>query len=198
MEATSDGSVWIIDLVAVLFIGWYVVIGWRLGLVRSLILIGGLVLAIYCGARFAPSVASRLGTALPSDVRYGVAFLVLFAVVMIAFSYLARLVGKAMAAGPLSFIDHMGGAAFGALKALLYLAVIAVVLAMLPVPSTWTSLYLGSRIVRTSVNVGGAVVRVIRPHVSEPLRDFIDEAEAYFRDRAMEASEQAIREKRRI
>jgi len=197
MEATGGGA-WIIDLIALAFVAWFAFRGWRTGLARGVVLIGGLVVAIYCGARFAPAAAGRLGTALPPGTRFGIAFAVLFAVVMLAFSGLARLVGKAMAVSPLGFLDRAGGAALGMLKALLSLAVLGVVLAMLPISSRRLSSYLESRVVQTSLKLGGTVVRVVKPYVSNSVNDFIDEAQEYLRDRADEVQKGVIRNRNRI
>jgi membrane protein required for colicin V production len=198
MHEATGGGAWIVDLLAVVFIGWLVVKGWRMGLLRNVVLVAGLVLAIWAGARYAPEIAAAFDLGLPRGVRYALGFALVFVLVMIAAGIGGRLLGMAIAQSALNPFDRIGGAAFGAFKALVFLALFGVVLAMVRTPSAWVTTYLESRIVRASLHVGEAVVRVVRPYASDQFREFFDEAEGYLREHIQEPPERAPRDSTEI
>jgi len=191
MNAPTGGGSWVVDVIALVFVGWYAVSGWRMGLVRSLVLIVGFVLAVYCGARFAPGIGDAFGAGMSPGVRYGIAFVLVFAVVMILSALVGRFLGKVVSLTPVSLLDKAGGALFGGLKAVLFLAIIAVLLAMIPISSPSSSVYMRSRVVQTSLSVGRVVLRTVEPYVAGPLADFIEKASSYFKGQSEEMQRRA-------
>ncbi len=170
---------WILDLLTIALVVWLGIRGWSDGLVNGVFGFVGFFIALYAGARFAPALGDLVGVDTATGFRYGVAFLVMFILVLVAIRLVAVTVSKTLAVTPLGIINNIGGAAFGALKAMLWLAVLAIPLAMLPLPSSLSGAYLESPLVKSSMRVGGALVRVIEPITSEPLGRFIDEARRY-------------------
>ena len=193
MHEATGGGAWIVDVLALVFIGWLVLSGWRIGLVWNVVLVAGLVLAIWAGARYAPGIAASFDLGLARGVRYALGFALLLVLVMLAAGFAGRLLGKAVAESPLNPLDRIGGALFGALKALVFLALFAVVLAMVRTPSSWVTSYLDSRIVRAAVRVGETVVGAVRPYASEQFRDFFDEADGYLRKHIKDGHDRAPR-----
>ena len=166
----------------------------QMGFVRSAIFIVGFVLAIYVGARFAPCLGDMMGTSLPAGPRYGIAFTVVFLAVLFVAGLVGKVLGKVVTRTPINALDHAAGAVLGALKAVLLLAIIAVVLALLPISPSWSETYTSSRVVQTSIDIGRFVIRIVEPHVSEPISDFIDAAQAYISRKTKEELERRAKE----
>ena len=118
-------------LLAVL--GLSVLIGlWR-GLVFELMSLVGWVVAYVTAHLYSPQVAAQVPIGSPGSVlQQGAAFVVTFLVVLIAWSLLARLLRSVIRATPLTLIDRLLGAGFGALRGAVLLLVLATVVAFTP------------------------------------------------------------------
>ena len=169
----------IVDAAALALIGILAVNGWRRGLVSSSIGIAGFFIAIWAGARYAPSISGLFGDEFAEPVRFGLSFLVILVGVIAAAALAGRILSAVMNATPLGIVDHGGGAAIGALKGFVLVSVVAIVIALVPVPNAWQSTYMESKTVSASTKVTGFVVRLAQPYVSEPLRQFMDAVDRY-------------------
>ena len=137
MDLVSTIDIGWVDIVAALLLVASIVIGFARGLVFEVLSLAGWVAAYVAAQTFAPDVApympfgesmARKGSAL----NHGLAFACTFLVVLVAWSLLTRLVSLLVHATPLSIIDRVLGAGFGAVRAVVLLLVVATVLAMSP------------------------------------------------------------------
>lgn len=116
-----------LDIVLLIVLAWSVAASFRKGLTREILGLASAVLALLlalwfygsAGALFAPYVNSHA-------VANLLGFLAVFAGVMLLGSLVSFIIGKFLRVTGLSIVDHLLGAAFGALRATL----IAVVLIM--------------------------------------------------------------------
>lgn len=109
-------------------------VGLLRGLVYEVLSLAGWLVAYVAAQWLAPDVAvhvaiGRAGSAL----NIGTAFLIVFVVVLIAWSLAARLVKMLVHATPLSLPDRVLGVGFGALRGLVVLLALATIVAMTPV-----------------------------------------------------------------
>ena len=118
-------------LLAVLVLS--VLIGlWR-GLVFELMSLIGWGVAYVTAHLYSPQVAAHVPIGSPgSALQQGAAFVVTFVVVLIAWSLLARLLRSVVRATPLTLIDRLLGAGFGALRGAVLLLMLATVVAFTP------------------------------------------------------------------
>ena len=101
---------------------------WR-GFVREAMSLAGWVLAFIVANLGAVAVADFIGDFIANRTgRYIVAWSVLFAVVLVASSLTAKMLGKMMAASGLGVLDRMLGTGFGALRGLLIVMALVFVL----------------------------------------------------------------------
>ena len=105
---------------------------WR-GLLFELMSLAGWVVAYFAAHWLAPELAPHLpvGTS-GGAVNQSAAFVLAFAGVLIAWSLLARLLRLLLHATPLSLVDRLLGAVFGALRGLLVALVFATVVGWTP------------------------------------------------------------------
>ena len=76
-----------------------------------------------------------------SQLRLWLAYVVVFVLVLVACTLLARMLRALIAATPLSFIDHLLGAAFGVVRGALVLVVVATLVTLSPFAHSppWTN-----------------------------------------------------------
>lgn len=110
-----------------------VVVGlWR-GLAFELVSLLGWAIAYVVANLLGPAVARVLpGGEAAATARLWAAYLVVFVVVLVAVTLLARMMRALVAATPLSAADHLLGGAFGVLRAALVLLIIATVVSISP------------------------------------------------------------------
>lgn len=109
------------------------VVGLVRGLVFEVLSLAGWIVAYMAAQWLAPEAAPHVGVGSPgSPLNIGVAFLIVFVVVLLAWSLCARLVKLLVHATPLSLPDRVLGAGFGALRGLVVLLVLATLVAMTP------------------------------------------------------------------
>ncbi len=131
MTAVSDLG-WV-DAMLLAILALSVLIGlWR-GLVFELMSLVGWVVAYVTAHLYAPQMAAHMPIGSPgSPLQQGAAFVVTFLIVLIAWSLLARLLRGLIRATPLTLIDRLLGAGFGALRGAVLLLVLATVVAFTP------------------------------------------------------------------
>ncbi len=105
---------------------------WR-GLVFELMSLTGWIVAYVLAQMFSPQVAARLPIGAPgSALQQGVAFIATFIVVLVVWALLAKGVQMLIHATPLTAIDRLLGAAFGALRGVVLLLAVATLVAFTP------------------------------------------------------------------
>ncbi len=106
---------------------------WR-GLVFELMSLVGWVVAYVLAQMFSPQLAVYLPVGAPGTALHqGLAFVLSFVCVLIAWSLLAKLVRMGLHATPLTLIDRLLGAVFGLLRGSALLLVLATIVAFTPV-----------------------------------------------------------------
>ena len=110
-----------------------VVLGLVRGLVYELMGLAGWVVAYFAAAWLAPQLAPYIpvGT-VGSALNHSAALLLGFFAVLLAWGLLARLVRLLIKATPLSFLDRLLGAAFGALRGGVLLLLVATLVSLTP------------------------------------------------------------------
>jgi membrane protein required for colicin V production len=110
-----------------------VVLGFARGLVFEVMSLVGWVVAWFVAQWFAPEVALHLPVGVPgSSINAAAAFALTFVAALVVWGLLARLVRLLVHATPLSVIDRLMGGAFGILRGILLLLVVAMVVALSP------------------------------------------------------------------
>lgn len=105
---------------------------WR-GLVFELLSLLGWVAAYIAAQAFAPAVADYLPIGVPgSALNLGAAFALVFLAALVVWSLAARLVRLMLHATPLSIVDRVLGAVFGALRGVVLLLALVTVVSMTP------------------------------------------------------------------
>jgi membrane protein required for colicin V production len=103
------------------------------GFVFEVLSLIGWVAAYLAAKTFTPDIAPHLPLgASGSALNHGVAFALVFIVVLLLWSLAARLISMLIKATPLSPIDRLLGAAFGVARALVLALVVATVVGMSP------------------------------------------------------------------
>ena len=122
-----------VDAVMLGVLGLSVLVGlWR-GLVFELMSLAGWLVAYAASQALAPNVAGHIPVGAPdSDLRSAAAIVVCFVAVLVLWALLARLVRGLIHTTVLQWPDRLMGGAFGALRALVLLLVVATVVAMTP------------------------------------------------------------------
>ena len=110
-----------------------VVLGLVRGLVYEVMGLAGWVVAYFAAAWLAPQAAPYIPVGVPgSALNHSAALLACFIGVLVAWGLLARLVRLLIKATPLSIIDRVLGAAFGALRGFVLLLLVATVVTLTP------------------------------------------------------------------
>jgi len=105
---------------------------WR-GLVFELMSLAGWIVAYVLAQAYSPLLAARLHVGEPgSALNQGVAFAATFVAALMVWALIARLVRMLVRATPLTALDRLLGAVFGALRGALLLLAIATVVAFTP------------------------------------------------------------------
>jgi membrane protein required for colicin V production len=125
-----------LDFILLAIVAWNVITGFMAGLARVGIGLAATLLGILLGFWFyyipARFFREYLGSGAASNL---LGFFVVFAVFVFAGAVIARLASRALKLVGLSFLDRLGGAAFGALRgAVIAVAVVTVITAFSPAP----------------------------------------------------------------
>lgn len=140
---------------------------WR-GLVFEVMSLAGWVIAYFAASPLAPVFeemlpASKLGPA----VRHLLALVIAFALVLIIWSLVSRLIKTLIHASPLSALDRLGGAGFGALRGCLIALLLVLVAGATPFAESGT--WQASR----AAPVLTGVLRDLAPLLPEPVSRFV-------------------------
>lgn len=140
---------------------------WR-GLVFELMSLAGWVVAYFAASPLALLISphlpeSKLGPA----VAHVVALALAFALVLLVWGLVARLIKSLIHASPLSVLDRLGGAGFGALRGVLVALVVVLFGGATPVAesATWKA----SKV----VTVLGGMLQDLQPLMPEPVARFV-------------------------
>jgi membrane protein required for colicin V production len=110
-----------------------VLLGLVRGLVYELMGLAGWVVAYFAAAWLAPQAAPYIPVGVPgSALNHSAALLACFIAVLVAWGLLARVMSLLVKATPLSFLDRVLGAVFGALRGGVLLLLVATVVALTP------------------------------------------------------------------
>ena len=105
---------------------------WR-GLIYELVSRLGRVVAYGCALRFSPWLMAQWSLqGYTPELGRGSAFVVLFLVILLVWALAARLLRRVVHATPLQVPDRLGGAAFGLVRGVLILLVVATVVGWTP------------------------------------------------------------------
>jgi membrane protein required for colicin V production len=143
---------------------------WR-GLIFEVMSLAGWVVAYFAASPLAPVVAEMLPTAMASALSpaalHVAALAIAFFVVLIIWSLASRLVKALIHATPLSVVDRLGGAGFGALRGVFIALLLVLVIGASPLAesATWQA----SR----AAPVLGGVLRDMSPLLPEPIARFV-------------------------
>jgi uncharacterized membrane protein required for colicin V production/LEA14-like dessication related protein len=100
--------------------------GWRTGLVRALLMLGGVVAGAYLAGRFSPQVRDALTFIADPSVATLAAFLGIFGATLVA-AWLVGLVARGLVhAFLLGWLDGLGGAVFGAFTGAVFLTALLI------------------------------------------------------------------------
>ena len=122
-----------VDIGLLAFLVLSVLVGVMRGFVFELLSLAGWFAAYFAGRWFTPLAQPHIpvGSA-GSTLNYGVTFACVFIAALIVWSLAARLIRALIRATPLSPIDRLLGAGFGALRGLVVLLVVATVIGISP------------------------------------------------------------------
>ena len=122
-----------VDWAMLLALGLSVLVGLARGLVFELMSLAGWAVAYFAAQLFSPQVAAYVPIGTPgSALHQGAAFAATFLAVLLVWAVLARLLRMLVRATPLTVLDRLLGAAFGGLRGLLLLLVVATVVSYTP------------------------------------------------------------------
>jgi membrane protein required for colicin V production len=132
-----------IDLVLVIILAMFILLGFRKGLLKEVIGFIGLVVAFWTAMRFTKA-AAGLFPKLSIPAREALTFLVILVGVFLLFHLAGFLLRKLIKASPLAILDRLGGVALGLLKGGLLLSICLLVLTLAPLPKPWAEKVEGS------------------------------------------------------
>jgi membrane protein required for colicin V production len=122
-----------VDIGLMVFLALSVVVGLMRGFVFELLSLAGWFVAYFAAHWLTPLAQPYIHIGTPgSHLHYGATFACVFIASLVIWSLAARLVRALIRATPLSPIDRLLGAAFGALRGLVVLLVVAVVVGVSP------------------------------------------------------------------
>ncbi len=140
-----------LDIVLLLILAVFVVSGFRRGLMRQLLDLGGFIIALYLAWALAPQLSAYLAQfsnfvpefLLPGDLVLAahlssivisiLSFLFVYFVVTIFFKFFGKLLHGIASLPVIGFFNAVGGAALGGLKGLIWVFVAVVIISFLPV-----------------------------------------------------------------
>ncbi|MGQ9779354.1 MAG: CvpA family protein [Bacillota bacterium] len=125
------------DAASLALLGFFIVTGYRRGLVSQLVGMAGIVLALVLAFSYFDRVGDLLTHFLPLDTQMAgiLGFVLVVILVNLGLALLVRAWRAATKSSGLSLLDSIGGAFFGGLKALFILVFIVVILVSLPLPA---------------------------------------------------------------
>ena len=121
-----------IDIVIIIAVVATALIGWRMGLIRSALMVVGIIVAVELAAQISEPLAAKLNETVKSDsIATVVAYLIVGAIAFLATQVAASFANKLLATLKLGWVNTVGGAAMGAMSGLIMGAALVAVLARL-------------------------------------------------------------------
>lgn len=121
-----------VDIALLAVFGVSVLIGlWR-GFVFEIVSLLGWLVAFVIANSAGPFLAGFVPVGDEPQVRLWIAYIVVFVVILVTCTLLARMLRALIAATPLSFVDHLLGGTFGALRGALVCVVVATLVMLSP------------------------------------------------------------------
>jgi len=113
-----------LDIIIAIVLVVSMIMGFANGLIKSLMTLAGLVVGIFLAGRFYENLAGAMGFISNENAAKIVAFIIIFAVVMIIAAIASMLLTKLVSAILLGWINRLGGAAFGLILGAIFIAAI--------------------------------------------------------------------------
>ncbi len=174
---------WVVSIASLAFITWYAVRGWRMGALRTLLWVAGFAFGLLLAARYAGAAAGLLGKTIPGSAREAIAFVVIVLAVMVVVDILNAVLQRFLHSTPLTTLNRSAGAMLGIVKGVLIVALVGVLLAILPLPSTVVQTYARSGVVQGSTEFGGVLINLVKDRLPEPAKAFLSEARSTYVER---------------
>ncbi len=134
------------------------------GLVFELMSLAGWLVAYFAAVWYAPQAATFIPVGAPgSALNHAAALVLTFVAALVAWALLAKLVRMAINATPLTVPDRILGAAFGLVRGLVLLLVVATVVSLTPAAQS------GAWQVSTGARWLGVVLQGVKPLLPAPL-----------------------------
>ena len=126
-----------VDLILAICLLWAAAKGWRIGLLQSLVILIGLVLAYGFALSYGGEVAGRIAgdPAESGSESTLIGFLVVFLLTLFACYLAGRILHKALRVSPFGIFDAIGGGGIGLANALLILGLLTILLHAHPLHS---------------------------------------------------------------
>lgn len=160
-----------VDLVFFAAVALSVLVGlWR-GLVFEVLSLVGWVVAYLAAQAWSDEVARWVPIGVPGDaLNHGVAMAVTFMLALVAWGLMSRLLRMAIRATPLSGIDRVLGAAFGALRAAILLLVVTTIVLMTPAARSpaWQRSWVGPWATGWVASIKSFLPDAVRKHLDSP------------------------------
>ena len=122
-----------VDIALAIFLVLSVIVGLLRGFVFELLSLAGWFAAYFVGLWLTPSLQHDIHVGAPgSTLNYGATFACVFVATLVVWSLAARLLRALIRATPLSLIDRVLGAAFGLLRGVVVLLLVAFVVGVSP------------------------------------------------------------------
>lgn len=112
----------ILDLLLAIFLGVFIYLGWKRGVVREAAALVGVLIGIWAAVHFSRLIASLLG--LTGEYSILIAFFVIFVGTLVLASLLGRTADRVIKAVKMNIPNKIAGASLGMLKALCICSVI--------------------------------------------------------------------------
>ncbi len=112
---------WLDILIAILIVV-SVFGGLKAGIIKVLFTIAGLIIGVVLAGNYSEAIGDKLTFISNPKVAGILAFIIIMAVVMIGFSIVAFVVKKIASAVLLGWVNHLGGAVFGLLLGMIFVA----------------------------------------------------------------------------
>ena len=127
-----------VDIALLAVFGLSVLVGlWR-GFVFEIVSLLGWLVAFVIANSAGPFLADFVPVASSPEVKLWIAYIVVFVVILITCTLLARMLRALVAATPLSFVDHLLGGVFGAARGVLVCVVVATLVMLSPYATSTT------------------------------------------------------------
>ena len=113
-----------LDIVILVVIAINIILGLRIGLIKGVLSLAGLIVGIILAGRFYLPLSERLTFIPQTEVAEIVAFAIILIGVIVVAGILAGVLKRAVSAGMLGWVNHLGGAVFGCVMGALFCAVL--------------------------------------------------------------------------